>query len=253
MSKIKSAIVLADLHAPYHDKKALAAVEQFMGDHTFDYYINLGDLLDFDCISNHNKDKLREVEGKRVESDYVVVNQMLDRHQSLIRKNNKNAEFILLEGNHEARMERYIDANPVLEGLFEVEKKLNLKDRGFQWYRYNDTRLFQIGKLAFHHGIYTSKYHSYKHLENFGKSIVYGHLHTFQIHNNSTFGEDDARAAHAVGCLCEPEQSYIQGRPRSWRQGFAVIYFHPNGNFNYYPITMFNHSFIYDGKEYKGN
>jgi hypothetical protein len=88
-----------------------------MGDYFFDGYIQIGDLLDLDCISSHNIGNLRGVENKRIFDDYKVAGALLDRHQTIIRKRNKNARFVVLEGNHEYRLTRFIDANPSLEGL----------------------------------------------------------------------------------------------------------------------------------------
>lgn len=132
---ITTAIVIPDMQVPYHDEKSLAAVEQFMKEHEWDFYINLGDFMDLDCISSHNKNNLRQVEGKRILKDYEIGNEIFDRHQRIVRENNKDAEFVLLEGNHEWRVERYIDANPQIEGMVEIQEGLKLKERGVRWVR----------------------------------------------------------------------------------------------------------------------
>src|SRR5262245_65877354 len=103
-----------------------------MGDYRFDGWINIGDFLDFDCISSHNLNNLRAVENKRIFADYEAAATILDRHQTIIRKKNKNARFVLIEGNHDERMERYINANPACEGMLEVPVALELKRRGVE-------------------------------------------------------------------------------------------------------------------------
>src|SRR5436305_13630025 len=110
MKDIERWIVLPDLQVPYHDKRSLAAVEKLMADFRFDGYLQIGDFMDFDCISSHNKNNLRAVEGKRLMADYAHAGAILDRHQSIIRQNNPKAQFVIIEGNHEHIIEKYLDA-----------------------------------------------------------------------------------------------------------------------------------------------
>jgi hypothetical protein len=69
-------------------------------------------------------------------ADYKITAEFLDRHQAIIRKNNPQAKFIILEGNHEDRMTRYINANPACEKMLEVPISLHLERRGIQWVPY---------------------------------------------------------------------------------------------------------------------
>lgn len=245
-------IVIPDMQVPYHDKKTMKVVEDFMADHTWDYYLNIGDFMDFDSISTHSRGKLRQIEGKRVLKDYEIGNQILDRHQGIVRKNNKDAQFILLEGNHEYRIERYLEELPQLAGMLEVEKGLNLEERGFEWVRcYEKGQDFQLGKAHFHHGIYTSTHHAKKHVQTWGTNIFYGHLHDTQQYSLSRKGVNDTVVGQSLGCLCEYNQQYMKGRPSNWQQAFAVFYFQPNGYFTYNIIRIFNHKFIANGKLYE--
>lgn len=248
--KIKKAIVIPDMQVPYQDNESLAAVEKYMKSQKFDYYINLGDFLDLDCISSHNKNNLRQVEGKRILKDYEEANKILDRHQKIVRKNNPKAKFYLLEGNHEYRIERYIDANPQLEGMVEVEKGLRLDERGFEYIRCCKTgEHLSIGEANFHHGIYTTKYHTNKMVENFGSNIFYGHTHDIMSFSKVLRGKDQTIVGQSLGCLCQYEQSYIKKNPTNWQQGFGIFYFFPNGFFTYYTPRIFNGRFVApDGK-----
>ena len=250
---ITTAIVIPDMQVPYHDERSLKAVEKFMADHKWDYYINLGDFMDFDSISSFNANKMRLVEGRRLLEDYKIGNNILDRHQKIVKRRNKAAKFVLLEGNHEERMERYIDANPTVEGLLEVEVALKLKERGFEWVRYYDREnYFRLGKATFIHGQYTPKYHAYKHVDNWGCNVFYGHLHDVQSFSSIKKGDHDTIVGQALGCLCDYEQQYIKGRPTNWQQAFGVFYFNPDGTFTYYVPRIIDHSFIWNGKKYQG-
>jgi len=134
-----------------------------MADETWDEYINLGDFMDFDQLSSFNKTALRKLEGRVIQKDYDIGNEILDRHQSIIRKRNKRAKFVLLEGNHEYRIERYIDENPQLRYSIEVEKGLNLKKRGFKWVRcWSKGEYYELGNALFLHGLYVGQSHAKK-------------------------------------------------------------------------------------------
>src|SRR5207253_4459819 len=110
----------------------------------------IGDFLDFDCISDHNARNLRAVEGATIEEDYRIGNVILDRWQGLCDK------IVLLEGNHDYRVERFIDAYPRMAGSLEVEKGLHLKERGIKWVRsWSKGEVYKVGKAGFIHGLYT--------------------------------------------------------------------------------------------------
>lgn len=253
MTSIKRVLVLPDMQVPYHDEKTMNAVEQFMADYTWDEYINLGDFMDFDCISHHNKGKPKNLENKRLEKDYDVANEILDRHQRLIRKRNPKAKFVLLEGNHEYRAERLIEEIPQLDGLINVEKNLRLQERGFKYVKcYSDGEDYVIGNAHFHHGLYTNDLHAKKHVAAWGSNIFYGHLHDIQGYSMVLKGEDKTIVGQSMGCLCRYDQQYMKGRPSRWQQAIGVFEFLPDGMFSYYVLRIFKHRFSFNGKIYAG-
>lgn len=252
--KIEAWIVIPDMQVPYHDKRSLKAVEKFMAAHKWDGYINLGDFMDFDQISSFNANKMKLIEGRRILKDYDIGNEILDRHQAIIRKKNPDAEFVLLEGNHEFRIERYLEVNPQFTGMVEVETALRLKERGFKWVRcWEKGDIFKKGKASFTHGQYTSKYHAAKMVDTYGDNIFYGHTHDVMSFPRTLRGKNKTHVGQSLGCLCDYELSYIKKNPSNWQQAFGVFYFQPNGFFNHYVTQIFNHKFIGpDGVEYHG-
>ena len=251
---IRAVLVIPDLQVPYEDPVALNAVEQYMAAHRWDQVIYIGDFLDFDCISSHNKNNLRAVEGKRILLDYEMGNDILDRHEELVYKRNKNALFTLIEGNHEHRMERYLDANPQMSGMIEVEVGLRLKERGVKWVRnWSEGEIYRVGKASFVHGQYTNSYHAKKMVDSYGCSIFYGHTHDMMCIPRPHRGRKDLHVGQSLGSLCNNDLSYMRGRPSQWQQGFGVFFFLPNGNFTYYTPRIVDGSFIGpDGVLYTG-
>lgn len=253
--KIERWLVLSDLQVPYHDLRSLSAVEKYMTAHKWDGYLNIGDFLDFDCISSFNKNAPRRKEGKRIWRDIHIANEILDRHQKLVKARNPKAKFVLLEGNHEERLERWLDENPEFDGYLSVPRLLRLEERGVEWIKsWSRGETYKIGKATFLHGNYTNQYHPSKMATKYGDSVFYGHTHDMMCHAVSNhLNANKVHVGQSIGCLCEREQAYMKGKPSNWQQGFMVLYLYPDGNFTYYTPRVFSHKFIGpDGISYEG-
>lgn len=252
MKSQRKIVVIPDLHARAksggEDKRSLAAVEKYIKDTGCDEILQIGDFLDFDCISDHNAFNLRATENTSIEADYAVGNKILDRWQKLCKN------VTILEGNHDFRVERFIDAYPRMAGSLEVDKGLHLADRGVKWVRsWSKGDTYKIGNAVFIHGLYTNEHHAKKHVQAFGRPVFYGHTHDIQQFSQVTAGDNKTVLGQSLGCLCDYRQQYMKGRPNRWQQAFGVFYFQANGYFNYYIPMIFNHQFTSpEGEVYKG-
>lgn len=245
LNKIRSWLILSDLQIPFEDPKTLRAVEKYMAAHTWAGLLYIGDFMDFDFISSFNDQNLRATANRTFKQDYAYANKILDRHQLLIWENNPYAKFVMLEGNHEERVERFLDANPKMQGSVEVENGLRLKERGFEWIRsWSKGELYRIGKATFTHGLYTNQYHAKKMVDAYGSSIFYGHTHDVMEIPRTHKGKQDIIVGQSIGCLCEYEQSYMKGKPSNWQQAFMVLHLLPNGNYTYYITRIIDHQFV---------
>jgi hypothetical protein len=247
--KSRRVLVLPDIHLrpasngvpSGEDTESLAAVERYVSRYKWDEVVVLGDLMDFDCISAHNAQKLKLVEGKRIQKDYDHGNRFLDRWQ----RATGSAVWTLIEGNHDERIERYIEANPVLEGSVEMAEKLNLAGRGIRWVRFwTRGEVYSIGNAHFIHGLYCNKYHAERHARDYGVCIFYGHTHDVQEMPQTLRGSDKTIVGQSMGFLGRYDQPYMKGRPSKWQQAFGVFHFMPNGYFNHFVVRIFDHKFI---------
>lgn len=245
-------IVLPDMQVPYQNDHALRVVEEYMADHTWDYYINIGDFIDVEGISHFNKEKPRLSWGKELIKEYKVANRILDRHQAIIREKNKDAKFHLIFGNHEERVERWLDEHPQLSGLVEVPINLRLLERGFTWTRDGHMgKGITLGKAMFTHGLKIGVQHTVQMAREWGDNIFYGHTHDVQSYTHTTRQKDSTRIAQSLGCLCVYDLPYVQATPTRWQNAFAVFYFKPDGTFNHYVVNIVNDEFISpEGKHY---
>jgi hypothetical protein len=245
MRGYRLAIVLPDIQSPHEDVATLGAVESYMADERWDYYVNLGDFLDFNCISRWTADLPRRKLGETIAKDYEHANHILDRHVSVVRQKNRKCEMALIQGNHDFRIEQHIDRFPELEGVMEVPRMLRLKERDIRWVPFWEKgTVYRIGKATFIHGRYTNKYHAAKHAMSYGTPVFYGHEHTIQVYTETLLGKDKTIQAASLGCLCDYDQKYMRGAPSNWMQAFGVFWFFPDGFFQWVVVPIFKHRFV---------
>lgn len=241
---IYKAIVLPDMQTPYHDKRTLAAVEKYMADETWNEWIQLGDFMDFHQLASFSADS-PEALSKSLKKDYDVANEILDRHQQIIRARNKKAKFTLLLGNHEDRVRKFALRYPQTKGLIDVDYNLRAKERGLSVVKcYPDGEIYKVGKAHFTHGIFTGNNHAKRHVDSFGVNIFYGHTHQTQSHSRVMWGKNRTLIGESLGTLSRYDLDYVGNNPTSWQQAFAVFHFREDGHFNHFVVRIFNSSFV---------
>ena len=244
--KYTSIIALPDIHYPENIplEPILSLCKDVGG---FDVVILLGDALDMTPVSHWLKDRRRKLEGKRLLRDYEGF--MKDILNPLAEVN-PTARFVWTIGNHEDWVEQYIDKNPEVEGLIEPHIHITLPDRReIEWVPLN--RVYEVGHLAYTHGAFNNKYHSYKHVITYG-NLIYGHTHTVQCYAEvSPFGRDGVHKAQSIGCLCNKSPDYMKNRKNQWVHAFNVAYVYDDGLFNDYTVHIINGRFVFNGRLYK--
>ena len=235
-------VILPDVHLGDNQKHTdYEVVKRFISKNKSDEIILLGDFVDISSLSAWDLSKRRKMEGRRYEKECEEANRELDFLQKYTKK------ITYIEGNHEERVERYIDVYPELEGIIEVPKKLKLKERGIKYIPLNE--LYKVGNMYFTHGIYLNQYHAMKHLTRLGCNICYGHSHQSQtaMMNAKML---KPHMAYALGCLCEHSPDYMKGKPASWLSQFAIMETFGK-NFNLYPVNIIENQFMFNNKLYK--
>ncbi len=232
------------------DRRTLDAIKAYANDHRWSHVVWIGDVMDHNSISHHNAGKMKSVEGETLFKDYAVANKDLDEFEQAT----PGAEKWIIEGNHDFRATAYVDFHPQLEGLVEAENGLKIAERTWNWVPYWSTgKVLDLGKASFGHGRYTNKYHAEKHATRYGRNFYYGHLHDVQSFTVERDGDNLKYEAASLGCVCNYDQSYLKGAATKWQQAITTFMFQPNGYFNRYTSSIFNHSFISPfGKTYKG-
>lgn len=114
MTKI---LVLSDQHAtPEHGNERADYLANLIIDTRPDVVVNLGDAADMGSLSSYDKGK-RSFHGRSYKADIESHLDFQERVWGPVRARKKKLPLrIVLEGNHEHRIERALDLSPELEG-----------------------------------------------------------------------------------------------------------------------------------------
>jgi len=259
----RTVLVIPDLHArpasrrslEGHDSRSLAAVLKYAAALHLDQCVILGDFLDYNSVSSHNTGKPQLVEGEDLDQDNELGRALLDDICRAVRRKRDSCDVIYLEGNHEFRCTRLLQAQPQLGRWVLPRNGLELKERGIKWVpSWSEGKLHNVGNAYFTHGQYTNLHHAKKHVEHYGVPIYYGHTHDVQTYSKVLHGRDMTIEGASLGCLLNYEQGYMRGAPDKWQQAITVFQVFPDGYFQRLTAAIFKHRFVgpTNGRVYDG-
>lgn len=231
-------LLIADVHLPYHDVKALDIALNYGILRNADTLLINGDLLDFYTLSRFEKDP-----RARHFSDE------LEMAREFLRECKKHFNHVYYKlGNHEERFEKYMRLKaPELLGVqdFELSTLLRQGEIGFELI--TDKRIIEVGHLNVLHG------HEFfggtsqavnpargLYLKTNSNCLI-GHLHKSSSHTESTL-DRKLITTTSVGCLCHLNPDYA--RINKWNHGFADIELSESGEY------VLENKTIHNGKVY---
>lgn len=246
--EIQKTVLLPDIHYPHYDEKVMDSVGQFIMDYEPNELVYMGDQLSLDCISGWNTKKPLLKEGQRLLKDYENFNEdILKVHERLTAPDTRR---VFMTGNHEQRIQWYVESHPEVEDIIGFDRNLKLTERGYRIIPFNG--IYKLGKLSVIHGYYWNKYHAAKTLEAYEGNVVYSHVHNPQMYSKvSPVDRKGYHTATALPCLCNIRPDYKKNAPNYWINGFGVVEHLPaSGYFNVYTIIIIDGSFMWNGIYY---
>ena len=227
---MKLALVIPDVHRPFHDKKAYALMMKVGADLRPDEVVLLGDYADFYSVSSHTKDP-------RLPS--MLVDEVTDVIEGLdeIDKVFGGAQKVFIEGNHEFRLERFLcDKAPSLFGVTDTEHLLKMHSRPkWRFIPYTPHQKYQIlgSKLMARHeppGT-TAKAAASKGMVN----LVYGHIHRIEEAHVVSL-DDTNHVSFSVGWLGNKYHRafYYVKQHWQWQLGFGLVWVDPATKYFYH-------------------
>ncbi len=220
------ALLLSDLHIPYHDRMAIEiAVER---GRDADLVIINGDLADCYEMSRFEPDPRK--------CDFPGMLRKSKEFFTWLRAKFPKARILYKEGNHEERLERYFLVRaPAVLGVpeFELKNLMKLDDFGIEWL--DEKRPIRLGKLFVIHG------HEYRFAFSNPVNPARGlflraKVHAIQGHNHqsSQHGErrldDKVVSTWSTGCLCDLHPEYMP--LNNWGHGAALVELSDQGAFH---------------------
>lgn len=130
----KTIVVLPDSHAhPDFRNDRYTWFGKLLDDVRPDYCVDIGDFGDFPSLSSYDKGK-KSYEGRRYKKDVEAVLDAQDKIlQPLRASKRKLPKFFRTLGNHENRISRALEVDPILEGTIGLK---DLQSKEYHWEEY---------------------------------------------------------------------------------------------------------------------
>ena len=246
-TKLLKWAILNDTHIPKHDKRKLTLWLKIMREWKPDYITINGDFDDFEAPG-------RWVSGTPAEyTERLAVTTETDSKKLLneIRDNHPDAEINWLDGNHEVRLEDYINKNaPALVGTVTIPKIFDLDNLGIEYQPYGAPPKKMFGGFYVHHGTFISKNSGEsvrKEVDHYGVSMIMGHTHRGGLYHVSDY-EGRIRTGIEGYHLCDPKQM-TYAPFHNWQAGFVTLYVDGSKAFPF--LNQFNgNTVVMDGKKF---
>jgi len=262
---------------PFHDEAAMNVALQIVAaeqhENGVHQVVNLGDFLDLPAQGKYEQ-----------EAAFAFTTQhAIDRGHLFLqeqRANAPDAKVVVLEGNHDRRMQKFVQANalsafglrranapeswpvmslPYLLRLDEIDVEyIDAYPAGMWWI--NDKLRAIHGDKVNSGGSTAMKYtNEMPHI-----STIFGHIHRQEIQSKTTFDREGKIKVMAIspGCLCRVDghvpsvkgSTDIHGKPvtyyENWQQGIAVVQYKDEGSFHVDLVHIDDGKTLYRGQEF---
>lgn len=233
-------LIIPDSHAdPDHNLDRYTWLGNLIVDIKPDVVVDIGDWFDMASLCSYDKGQ-KSFEGRRYSRDIAAGVEAQDRLLGPLRRaKRKLPRFVRCLGNHEERILRAINGDPVLEGTIGLND-LQSKEYGWEQYDYKD--VVEIDGVHYSHvfisgvkglpvtsaNLLLSKHHT---------SCTMGHVHTFDYSIQRRTGGE-----HIHGLFCGVYQDYAAGYAgpanELWRPGVVIKRGVEAGNYDLEWISM---------------
>lgn len=258
---LKTALIIPDLHIPFHCKHYLDLIISIGSDYhkksaAIDQIILLGDLLDFFGVSLHPKLPSAMSVRATIRDEIYQGNQFFD----LLKKNFKGAQIVYLEGNHEQRLSRYIAQKcPDLFDLINIKDLLQLEKRGVKFVpfaRHGSHQLFQVlnsSLYARHAPPSQGENCASETLKKKHCSLVFGHTHRAQSFTAKNLNGVEM-SCYSLGCGIDfesPVFSYMDTDNWAKRFAFCRQFSNDENDWLMDVVEVKNNTAFFDGHIYQ--
>jgi len=222
----KTFIAFGDPHIPNHNPVVEEILHRVIEYIRPDLTLGLGDMLDCTQFSRHPP--TRGMTETDYEQDLAYANTMLDRMQA------SSGRVVLVEGNHENRIDRWAASTTEGRGAYSLlapRIQLPKGRKSFTYIPYGSVDgtypHYKINsRIAGVHGWSYAINCTKRHLQlSQGMSILHGHAHRADVaFSQKIWSPDQTIQARGVGCICLRVPLYGCGNPVEWVNSFVLGY-----------------------------
>lgn len=245
MSKV--ILVVPDQHAhPNHGNERFDWLAQLTIDIKPDIVVNGGDAADMASLSEYERGK-RSFHGKSYKKDILAHQEAQDRWWGPVKATKKKTPYrIVLEGNHEHRIERALDLSPELVGT------IGFGDYLFEEYYHEVVRydgqlpgIIDVEGILFAHFFPTGisgrpvggERPAHMLLAKNGCSSVAFHSHTLDFATRKTVSGTTLNSVVA-GCYQDYVNDWAGAVGKFWRPGVVILSNVSGGNFDFQFVSL---------------
>ena len=215
----KRALIIADLHIPYHDIKAISLCFDYAVKEKPDLIIINGDLIDCYQLSRF----VRNPNNRNFASELECMKKFFESLQNTFPK----AKIVYKFGNHELRYEHFLYTKAKeLDGVEEIEFKNIIQARAKGIDLVDDKTIIMLNKLPIVHGHEFGK--SVFNPVNTARGLFLRGIHTcLQSHTHRPSKHSEPNmfkkkiVTWSLGCLCGLYPDYAI--MNKWEHGFAMV------------------------------
>lgn len=233
---------------PGHSYDYLERIGKYIAEKKPDLVVQIGDFADLPSLSSYDKGK-KSFEGRRYVKDCEASKEAMGRllkpirsEDDRLRRNKEKRwqpELILTLGNHENRINRVTDTEPMLDGTISTDD-LGYSEFGFEVYSFLD--------IAHRDGV------AYSHYFTSGvmgrpvpnarmlvtkklQSCVMGHNQHWDIHR-AVRADGTAVIGLFSGSCYEHDEDYLGPQGNNYDRGFWMLYEVNDGSFQPHFISL---------------
>jgi hypothetical protein len=234
-------LIIPDQHAvPYHHNDRADWLAQLMIDLKPDVVVNMGDAADMESLSSYDKGK-RSFHGKSYKKDIDAHLDFQERLWEPVRKTKKKLPYrVVLEGNHENRIERALDLSPEMQGVIGFED-FKFSDYYNEVVRYDGglPGIYKRDGILFAHFFPTGvsgrpiggERPAHMLLAKNGISTIAAHSHTLDFATRRTVA-DRVLNGLVVGCYQDYINPWAGPIGKFWQAGVAILRNVEDGNYD---------------------
>jgi len=227
-------VVIGDPHCtPQASNERFLWVGRLAADVGATHLICMGDFCSMDSLSSYDRKK-KSFEGRRYQKDMQHSHEAL----SLINKGlgKHSPRKIMLHGNHEDRIAKFVDENPELDGTLKISD-LKFKEFGWQEVPYKTNKV--VNGIYYAHHLPSGVMGTAISGENMARSILnkhkvsatVGHSHLLD-YAISTLPNGKKLHALSAGCYLHHKEHYAKDTQHLWWSGIIIKREVNNGSYN---------------------